>query len=64
MQCQDMAVRERAAALLQQRYDDLQSGRRERQTRAGNMMLSGNLTAVMPKLIRSLKGEQVDFSKP
>ena len=42
----------------------MQSGRRERQTRAGNMMLSGNLTAVMPKLIRSLKGEQVDFSKP
>ncbi len=62
--CTDMAVRNRAAQMLQKRYDDLQSGARKAQTRAGNMTLSGNLTAVMPRLIKVLKGEQADFGRP
>lgn len=63
-ECKDKALRELAAALLQQRYDDIQNGKRQSQTRAGAMTLSGNLTAVMPRIIATLKGEKVDFGRP
>lgn len=59
--CKDMDLRTRAASLLQNRYDAIINGTRKPQTRAGNMMLSGNLTEVMPKLVKALKGEAVDF---
>ncbi|MBQ9222150.1 MAG: thioredoxin family protein [Prevotella sp.] len=63
-ECQDADIKKEAAALLQQRYDDIQSGKRQAQTRAGAMTMSGNLTAVMPRIIAVLKGEKVDFGRP
>ena len=62
--CNDMELRTRAARLLQNRYGAIMTGTRKPQTRAGNMMLSGNLTEVMPKLVKALRGEEVNFGKP
>ncbi len=63
-ECKDPEIKKDAAVLLQKRYDDIQSGKRQPQTRAGAMTMSGNLTAIMPRIIASLKGEKVDFGRP
>lgn len=60
-ECNDADLKKEAAALLQTRYDDIQSGKRQAQTRAGAMTMSGNLTAIMPRIIAALKGERTGF---
>ncbi len=60
-ECNDADLKKEAAALLQKRYDDIQSGKRQAQTRAGAMTMSGNLTAIMPRIIAALKGERTGF---
>lgn len=52
--CPDIATRQRMVALLQQRINDLDSGKRQPQTRQGNMILSGNFKLAMEKLIEYL----------
>lgn len=53
--CQDKAVRSQACELLRQRLDDLQSGKRQPQTKQGNMIISGNMDKAMTMLIESLE---------
>ncbi|MDE5613012.1 MAG: hypothetical protein K2I90_13490 [Odoribacter sp.] len=53
--CNDKAPRKKALALLKQRVDDLDSGRRTPQTQQGNMQLSGNMKKAMVMLIDALK---------
>ena len=55
--CTDESSRLDMAKLLQQRVDDLHSGKRAAQTKAGNMRLSGGLDKAMEMLIGVLKGE-------
>lgn len=57
--CQDEAPKKAAVALLQQRVDDLESGRRAPQTKQGNMMLSGNMKKAMGMLIGTLNGKEM-----
>lgn len=57
--CKEEAPKEAAKALLQQRVDDLDSGRRAPQTKQGNMMLSGNMKKAMEMLIGALNGEEI-----
>ena len=52
--CKDEAIRKNVAAILQQRLDELNSGKRQPQTRHGNMRLSGNLNRAMEMLITNL----------
>ena len=56
--CTDQSSRRDMAKLLQKRVDDLHSGKREPQTKAGNMRLSGGLDRAMEMLIGVLKGER------
>ncbi len=58
-ECKDEALRGEVATLLQQRLDELKSGKREPQTRQGNMMLSGNLDKAIEMLIQTLKTGEV-----
>lgn len=63
-ECKDEAIRKETAALLQQRLDDLNSGKRQPQTRHGNMRVSGNLDKAMEMLITNLTtGEMPDMNK-
>lgn len=57
--CKEEAPKKAAIALLQQRVDDLDSGRRAPQTKQGNMMLSGNMKKAMEMLIDALNGKEV-----
>lgn len=62
--CKDEAIRKNVAAILQQRLDELNSGKRQPQTRHGNMRLSGNLNRAMEMLITNLTtGEMPDMNK-
>lgn len=62
--CKDEAIRKNVAAILQQRLDELNSGKRQPQTRHGNMRLSGNLNRAMEILITNLTtGEMPDMNK-
>jgi hypothetical protein len=45
----------KASELLKQRIDDLDSGRRQPQTREGNMILSGNLKNAMLKILETME---------
>ena len=53
-ECKDETIRKETATLLQQRLDDLNSGKRQPQTRQGNMVLSGNMGKAMEMLITNL----------
>ena len=53
--CKDEALRKQVAAILQQRVDDLKSGKRQPQTQIGNMKMSGNMGNVMEMLIQGLE---------
>ena len=53
--CKDEALRKQVAAILQQRVDDLKSGKRQPQTQIGNMKMSGNMGKVMEMLIQGLE---------
>ena len=53
--CKDEALRKQVAAILQQRVDDLKSGKRQPQTQIGNMKMSGNMDKVMEMLIQGLE---------
>lgn len=53
--CKDEALRKQVAAILQQRVDDLKSGKRQPQTQIGNMKVSGNMGKVMEMLIQGLE---------
>ncbi len=53
-ECKDQPSRDAMVALLRQRVDDLNSGRREPQTRMGNMQLSGNMKGAMEHIINDL----------
>ncbi len=55
--CKDAAPREAVKVLLQQRLDDLQSGKRAPQTQQGNMRLSGNMDRAFKMLIDVLDGK-------
>ena len=44
--------------MLQQRLDELNSGKRQPQTKMGNMTLAGNLKGAMEKLISVLNNPQ------
>ncbi len=57
--CTEEAPRNVAKALLQQRMDDLNSGKRAPQTKQGNMTLSGNMSKAMGMLIDSLNGKEL-----
>ncbi len=57
--CTEEAPRNTAKALLQQRVDDLNSGKRAPQTKQGNMTLSGNMSRAMNMLIDSLNGKEM-----
>ena len=57
--CKEEAPKKAAEALLQQRVEDLESGRRAPQTKQGNMQLSGNMKGAMEMLIDALKGKDV-----
>lgn len=57
--CKEEAPKKAAIALLQQRVDDLESGRRAPQTKQGNMMLSGNMKKAMLMLIDSMNGKEI-----
>lgn len=62
--CKDEAIRKNVAAILQQCLDELNSGKRQPQTRHGNMRLSGNLNRAMEMLITNLTtGEMPDMNK-
>lgn len=62
--CKDEAIRKNVAAILQQRLDELNSDKRQPQTRHGNMRLSGNLNRAMEMLITNLTtGEMPDMNK-
>lgn len=62
--CKDEAIRKNVAAILQQRLDELNSGKRQPQTRHGNMRLSGNLNRAMEMLITNLTtSEMPDMNK-
>ncbi len=58
--CEDEAVKQEAVKLLQQRLDDLESGRRAPQTRQGNMMISGQMPKAMGMLIDVLNGKEIE----
>lgn len=58
-ECQDEAPKQAAKKLLKQRIEDLQSGKRQPQTKQGNMILSGNLDRAMQMLIDSLDGKEI-----
>lgn len=58
--CKEEEPKNMALALLEQRVEDLESGRRAPQTRQGNMVLSGNLKRAMNMLIDTLKGKEVE----
>ena len=53
--CKDEALRKQVAAILQQRVDDLKSGKCQPQTQIGNMKMSGNMGNVMEMLIQGLE---------
>lgn len=57
--CTEEGPRNVAKALLQQRVDDLNSGKRAPQTKQGNMVLSGNMSKAMGMLIDSLNGKEM-----
>ena len=57
--CKEEDPKKAAEALLQQRVEDLESGRRAPQTKQGNMQLSGNMKGAMEMLIDALKGKDV-----
>lgn len=56
--CKEEAPRKAAVAMLQQRLDELNSGKRQPQTKMGNMTLAGNLKGAMEKLISVLNNPQ------
>lgn len=58
-ECKDESIRKETAALLQQRLDDLNSGKRQPQTHQGNMMLSGNMGKAMEMLITNLTNGEI-----
>ncbi len=58
-QCKDAAPREAVKVLLQQRLDDLKSGKRAPQTKQGNMLLSGNMERAFQMLIDVLDGKEI-----
>jgi len=53
-ECTDSRVKVEFVTMLKQRMSDLESGKREPQKRQGNMILSGNLSAAMSKLVKEL----------
>lgn len=57
--CTEETPRNVAKALLQQRMDDLNSGKCAPQTKQGNMTLSGNMSKAMGMLIDSLNGKEL-----
>lgn len=62
-ECTDAAPRATARKLLQQRLDDLKSGKRAPQTMQGNMRLSGNLDRAMQMLIDTFDGKEINMEK-
>lgn len=56
--CKEEAPRKAVVAMLQQRLDELNSGKRQPQTKMGNMTLAGNLKGAMEKLISVLNNPQ------
>lgn len=57
--CKDTDVLDRLKSILQKRYDDVKSGRREPQTSTGNMRLSRPSTDILEMLIKTLNGEEI-----
>lgn len=57
--CKEEAPKKAAVALLRQRVEDLESGRRAPQTQQGNMRLSGNMKKAMEMLIDVLNGKDM-----
>lgn len=57
-ECKEEHPRLELIKILQMRIDDLNSGRRQPQTRQGNMTLSGNLKQAMEFLVNELKNPQ------
>ena len=58
--CNDTALRQAMTAMLEQRLADLDSGKREPQTRMGNMILSGNMRNTIEKVIGFLKNGKME----
>lgn len=58
--CTEKAPKERLRKLLRTRYDDLTSGRREPQTRAGAMILSRPATDIIEMLLKNLDGTPIN----
>lgn len=56
--CKEEVPRKAAVTMLQQRLDELNSGKRQPQTKMGNMTLAGNLKGAMEKLISVLNNPQ------
>lgn len=57
-ECQDPATRTALAKILQQRLDDIRSGKREAQTKQGNMTLSRPVSEILEMLVSELNGEK------
>lgn len=53
-ECADATVKAEFVKMLQQRMSDLNTGKREPQKRQGNMILSGNLSKAMEKIVEEL----------
>lgn len=53
-ECKDQSLRAATKMLLDQRLSDLASGKRDPQTRAGNMIISGNVDRILNMLSESL----------
>ena len=62
-ECKDEAIRKETAGILQQRLDELKSGKRQPQTRQGNMTLSGNMGKAMEMLIANLTTGEMPGTK-
>lgn len=57
--CNDKATRDRLKTILEKRYEDLTSGKRQPQTQVGNMKLSRPTTDIIKVLVAALNGEEV-----